>query len=455
MNTVTNETATQATSTRESVKPRTTSWRGLAALALLLAVGAVVGPRLLSNSPVHGAAIPVAPAVTVGVPLQREIRGRLQFLGQFSAVDQVELRAQVGGTLTKIRFKDGAIVKAGDLLFEIDPTQYEIKLSNATAQAERARTQAEKARTQVEKARAQVDRARARLELASQELTRANTLQRTDAGTVENVEQRSAEQLSAKAAMDEAQAIVGEAEAAVHEAEAAGHEAEALVRDARYDVGHTHIYAPFTGRIGTHFVSVGNLILGNRGGGNATTLLATMVSLDPIYFNFDMSEADYLTFEHQRASQKTSIANEIEVSLSDENRFARRGILNFLDNAIDRSSGTIHARATVPNADLFLTPGAFGRVRVDLSTPRRVLLIPDTSVTADQTDRMVLVVGSEDVVKAKKVQSGELRDGLRVIDSGLDPSDRVIIGGPPTVQPGTKVSPKHGTIVLNSNEGRN
>lgn len=455
MNTITTETEMQSKHGQDSVKPGPQSWRGLAALAFFLSVGAVVGFKVFGNSPVHGAVVPVAPAVTVGLPLQKDIRGRLQFLGQFSAVDQVELRAQVGGTLTHIGFKDGAIVKAGDLLFEIDPTQYEIKLSNATAQAERARTQAEKARTQVEKAQAQVDRARARLELASQELTRANTLQKTDAGTVENVEQRSAERVSAKAAMDEAQAVVGEAQASVREAEATGHEAEALVRDARYDLDHTHIYAPFTGRLGTHLVSVGNLVQGNRGGGNATTLLATIVSLDPIYFNFDMSEADYLTFEHQRASQKTTLANEVDVSLSDENRFARRGTLNFLDNAIDRSSGTIHARATVPNADLFLTPGAFGRVRVDLSRPKLVLLIPDASVTADQTDRMVLVVGPEDVVKAKKVQTGELRGGLRVIDSGLDPSDRVIIGGPPTVQPGTKVSPKNGTIVVSSDEGRN
>jgi RND family efflux transporter MFP subunit len=241
----------------------------------------------------------------------------------------------------------------------------------------------------------------------------------------------------------------------MREAEAAGHEAEGLVRDARYDLDHTHIYAPFTGRIGTYLVSVGNLISGNRGGGNATTLLATMVSLDPIYFNFDTSEADYLNFERQRAPQKTALAIRVEVSLTDENRFTRQGTLNFLDNAIDRSSGTIHARATVRNADLFPTPGAFGRVRVDLSTPKQVLLIPDASVKADQTDRMVFVVAPDDVVRAKKVQVGELRNGLRVVYAGLDPSDRVIIGGPPTVQPETKVTPRNGTIGPGEDEGQN
>ena len=431
------------------------SWQGVLVIVLLIGAVTVVGPKLLSDPQVHGAPAPPAPAVNVGQPLQMEIQGRLQLSGQFSAIDQVELRAQVGGTLTHIGFKDGAIVKAGDLLFEIDSTQYQIKLANATAQAERARTQAEKARTQVEKARAQVDRARARIELASQELTRAKTLQKTDAGTVENVEQRAAEHVSAQAAMDEAQAIVRESEAAVHEAEAAGHEAEALVRDARYDLDHTHVYAPFTGRIGTHLVSVGNLILGNRGGGGLTTLLGTMVSLDPIYFNFDMSEADYLNFERERASQKSPLANEVEVSLGDEIHFSHRGTLNFLDNAIDRSSGTIHARATIPNKDLFLTPGAFGRVRVNLATRRPALLVPDASVTADQTDRMVLIVGPDDVVKAKKVEIGELRNGLRVIHSGLLPSDRVITGGPATAQPGSKVSPQNGLIVPSSDERQN
>jgi multidrug efflux system membrane fusion protein len=262
------------------------------------------------------------------------------------------------------------------------------------------------------------------LELATQELTRAQTLLKTDAGSVENVEQRLGEQRSAQAALDEA---------------------EALVRDAKFDLDHTHIYAPFTGRIGTHLVSIGNLISGNRGGGNATTLLAVIVSLDPIYLNFDMSEADYLNFERERASHRAALANKVEVSLGDENRFARQGILNFLDNALDRSSGTIHARATVPNQDLFLTPGAFGRVRINQSASKQVLLVPDASVSADQTDRMVLVVGPDDIVKAQMVQVGELRYGLRVIYAGLNPTDRVIIGGPP-VAPGAKVSAKEAAI---------
>jgi multidrug efflux system membrane fusion protein len=412
MDTKSSETSSQSTHGQDQTKPPVKLWGGLGALVLLAGVVAIIGPRLLRNSPVN-AATPVPAAVTVSMPLQKDIHGRFQLLGQFSAVDRVELRAQVGGTLTYIGFKDGEIVRKGALLFIIDPTPYQIRVDQDTAQ---------------------VANTRARLELATQELTRAQTLQKTDAGSVENVEQRLGEQRSAQAALDEA---------------------EALVRDAKFDLDHTHIYTPFTGRIGTHLVSIGNLVSGNRGGGNATTLLAVVVSLDPIYLNFDMSEADYLAFQRERTSQKAALANKVEVSLGDEERFTRQGTLNFVDNTLDRSSGTIHTRATIPNRDLFLTPGAFGRVRINLSTPRQVLLVPDASVAADQTDRVVLVVGPDDVVKAKKVEIGGLRYGLRVIYSGLNPSDRVIVGGTPTAAPGTKTLPQDEPIVLGSDEGQN
>jgi RND family efflux transporter MFP subunit len=402
---------TQPQHGQNPTKPRARVWGGISALLLLIGAAVGIAPRLFHSSPVQAAA-PVIPQVTVSRPFQRDIQGRLQFLGQFSAVDQVELRAQVGGTLTFLGFKDGDIVRKGSLLFTIDPTPYQIKFDESTAR---------------------VENAKARLLLATTELTRAQALQKTDAGTVENVEQRAAELHSAQAALDEA---------------------AALVRDAKFDLDHTHVYAPFTGRMGTHLVSVGNLVYGNRGGGAATTLLATIVSVNPIWLNFDMSEADYLRFQRERSLKNPKLANQVEVSLSDEDRFTRKGTLDFLDNTLDRSSGTIHARATVPNSDLLLTPGAFGRVRVGLTTNRQVFLLPDAAISADQTDRAVLVVGPDGVVKAKKVQTGEIRYGLRVINEGLNPSDQVIIGGPP-VGPGTKVSVTNGTIATDSDEGGN
>jgi RND family efflux transporter MFP subunit len=221
----------------------------------------------------------------------------------------VELRAQVGGTLTQIHFKDGDIVHKGDLLFVIDPVPYEIKLAQANAQ---------------------VESAKARIDLANHELTRAQTLKRTDAGTTENVEQRAADQLAAQATLDAA---------------------NAAVRDAQFDLDHCRIMAPFTGRIGTHLVSVGNLTAGSRAASSPTTLLATIVSLDPIYLNFDMSEADYLAFARDRQTRKGPLADKIEAQLSDEHTYGHPGTLDFVDNALDRSSGTIHARATVTNPD--------------------------------------------------------------------------------------------------------
>jgi RND family efflux transporter MFP subunit len=392
-------------------KPGVKAWAGSLTALGLVAGGVIAGPRLMAPS-ADQAAVVTPPVVAVSVPLQRDVDRRLKFLGQFSAVDQVELRAQVGGTLTEIGFKDGDIVHKGDLLFEIDPTPYQIKLSEATARLESAR---------------------ARLDLANRESMRASTLARTGAGSVQAADQRATDQRAAQAAVNEA---------------------EALVRDARFDLNHTRITAPFTGRIGTHLVSVGNLIAGSRTAASPTTLLATLVSIDPIYLNFDMSEADYMTFQRERQQQEGSLANKVQISLADEKGFTREGTLDFVDNTLDRSSGTIHARATIPNSDPLLTPGGFARVRLEVAPPAPALFVPDASVLPDQSEHIVLTVGPNDVVTPKRVQPGDLRDGLRVIRSGLDPSDRVIIDGIPTVRPGSKVSPQSGSIRLASDQNR-
>ena len=398
-----------AVSGQHSTKPGFKAW-GVSLIALgLVAGGVIAGPQLLAST-----AAPAAPAappsVAVSAPAQRDVASRLEFLGQFSAVQSVELRAQVGGTLTQIGFKDGDIVHQGDLLFEIDPTPYQIKLSEAVAQ---------------------VQSAQARLDLANRELVRAISLKQTGAGTVQNADQKTAELRSAQAALDDAMAAV---------------------RDARFDLDHTRIAAPFTGRIGTHQVSIGNLIAGSRAGTSPTTLLATIVSTDSVYLNFDMSEADYMTFLRDRQKQGGPLADKVQISLADEKSFTHEGTLDFIDNTLNRSSGTIHARATVPNTDGLLTPGGFARVRVDVSAPAMAMLVPDASVLPDQSNHIVLTVGTNNVVTPKLVQLGDLRDGLRVIRSGLEPSDRVIVNGIPTVRPGATVTPHAETIKVASNQ---
>jgi multidrug efflux system membrane fusion protein len=383
-------------------KPGAKAWIG-ALIGLGLVGGTVTaGPHVLSSTALQTISTP--PVVTVSEPVQQAVSTRLQFLGQFSAVDRVELRAQVGGILTEIGFKDGGIVHKGDLLFVIDPTPYQIKLDEA---------------------RAQLGSARARLDLANREAFRADTMKQTGYGSVETADQRAADQHAAQAAVDNA---------------------EALVRDAQFDLDHTRITAPLTGRIGTHLVSAGNLIAGSRAAASPTTLLATLVSTDTIYLNFDMSEADYMTLLRDRQKQDGPLADKVRIALADETQFTRTGTLDFVDNTLDRPSGTIHARATIPDTDGLLTPGGFARVRVNVAPPTPALLVPDASVLPDQSDHIVLTVGPNNVVTPKQVQIGDLRDGLRVIRFGLTPTDRVIVDGIPLARAGATVAPQEQPI---------
>lgn len=383
-------------------------WGLSAAVAVgISAVGAFV---FTAKSPTAAVEAPVA-SVSVANPLQQAIAPRLGFLGQFSAVKKVEIRAQVGGTLTDIHFKDGDVVKKGDLLFEIDSVPYEIKLAQATAQ---------------------LASASARLDLATRELSRAETLKKNDAGSTQNVDQRAAEKRAAMAAVDEA---------------------KALVRDARFDLDRCRIVAPFTGRIGTHLVSVGNLIGGSRAASSPTTLLTTLVSLDPMYLDFDMSEADYMAYMRGRANAQSPVGDKIDISLADEKKYTRQGTLDFIDNSLDRKSGTIHARATVSNPDLLLTPGGFARVRMDYSKATPALLIPDASVLPDLSAHKVLTVGPDNKVAVKVVEVGDVRGGLRVIRAGLDATDQVIIEGIPIAAPGATVNAQKQTLKFGSDQG--
>jgi multidrug efflux system membrane fusion protein len=175
-------------------------------------------------------------------------------------------------------------------------------------------------------------------------------------------------------------------------------------------------------------------------------LLATLVSLDPIYLDFDMSESDFLTYSKYRERLKGAHVQKVEVALGDDKRYTRSGVFDFLDNVLDRSSGTIRARATVPNSDLVLTPGQFALVRVVVATPSPTLLVPDTAVLPDQSQHTVMTVSADGTVAPKQVEVGDVRGSLRVIRSGLEPNDRIIVDGLLHAAPGTKVATQDGTI---------
>lgn len=351
---------------------------------------------------------PPPPAVTVGSPIQRSITDFDEYVGRFVAIDSVEVRARVSGYLDKIHFTDGQTVKEGDLLFTIDKRPFQ---------------------TALDQARANLQRARAELAFAEGDLERASQLVRDKTITQQTFDQRTQVKR------------VAEANVAAQ---------EAAVRQAELDLQFTDLRAPVSGRIGDRRVSVGNLVTGGTAG--TTTLLATIVSTDPIRFEFTFDEASYLRYERIAAngggqSKKDDIAARggstlVRLKLIDEKDFIHVGRMDFIDNVIDRSTGTIRGRAVFANAAGIFTPGMFARLQVPGSVPYTALLIPDSAIGSEQARKFVYVVRPDDTVAQKYVQLGQLADGDRVIKSGLEPTDRVIIEGLMRAKPGIKVTPQ-------------
>jgi RND family efflux transporter MFP subunit len=395
--------AERTTSIEDRVAPtRGRRGRALLAAGVLLALAGAAGEWAWQGSSKPAPPAPPPPQVTVSTPLSGIVAPTTGFLGQFSAVDTVPLQAQVGGTLTRIAFRDGQVVQKGDLLFVIDPRPFQIRLDQAVAQLQTAE---------------------ARKALAEAELWRAQQLKQTSFGTAETVDQRAADQRSAEAAIQTA---------------------SASIRDAQLDLEFSRVVAPFTGRIGAHLVSVGSLVSGSRGGSGTTTLLATIVSLDPIHLDFDMSEADYLAYQQGRRAAGQD--GDVVISLNGDGHFDRHGTLDFIDNVVNRGSGTIHARATVANPDLSITPGQFARLRVATGPAAPVLLVPAAAIVPDQSHQVVMTVAADGTVVPKQVEIGGLHQGLRIIRSGLEPTDRVVIDGLVRVRTGAAVRPVTGVI---------
>jgi RND family efflux transporter MFP subunit len=387
----------RSTDTRTSGHPgHTRSQTAFAVGALIAAAGLGFWTYdSLTTAPAVAAALS-PPSVVVAAPVQANVANRTDLTGQFSAVNRVVLLAQVSGYLTGIHFKDGQIVHKGDLLFVIDPRPYEIQLEQANAQFQTAS---------------------ATLALANKQIDRSARLNRAGFETDERLDERTQSLRTAAAA-------VQAADAAIHAAQ--------------LNLEFTRIVAPFSGRVSRRHVSIGSLVIGGPGAPSATEL-TTIVSLDPIYLDFDMSEADYAAYQRSTTARPSG-ANAVQLSLDGERPWSRTGNLDFLDNQIDRRSGTLRARATLDNPDLVITPGAFARVRVPLSATAPQLLVPDAAVGTDQSSKLVMVVQDDGVVMPKPVETGALEDhAMRVITHGLLPTDRVIVGGLMRVRPGMKV----------------
>lgn len=366
----------------------------VAALAALLAGCSQSQPQQTGGPP--------PPAVTVAKPVQKTIVDHDEYVGRFVAVDSVEVRARVSGTLEAVHFRDGQMVKKGDLLFTIDRRPFQ----NALDQA-----------------RANLALARSNLTFTTADLARAQELVRQKTVTEQVYDQRAQAKRNAEASV------------------AAN---EAAVRQATLDLEFTELRAPIAGRIGDRRASPGNMVTGGTG---TTTLLATIVSTDPIRFEFTFDEASFLRYERLATSGGNDIASRgastpVTLKLIDEKDFVHDGQMDFVDNVIDRSTGTIRGRAVFANANGLFTPGMFAWVQVPASPPKQALLVPDVAIGSEQVRKFVFVVGAQNNAVQKYVTLGQLVDGLRVIKDGLSANDRVIVNGVARVRPGAKVRPQ-------------
>ena len=354
---------------------------------------------------------PPAVPVTVAAPLAKRITNWDEFSGRFEALRMVEVRPRVSGVLEEIHYKDGQVVKTGDPLFTIDQRPFQIAL---------------------EVAKAEILRNKAQVSLQESEVERATPLARTGTLTGRELETRQANLAVARAQLLSA---------------------EATARNAELNLEWTLVKAPITGRVSDRKVDIGNLV---SGGQTTPTLLTTIVSIDPIHFIFEVSEADFLRYGrlYLTGGRPTSrdVSNPVRIKLADETAWTRTGRMNFVDNQLNARSGTLRGRAVVDNKDELLQPGLFGRIQV-FGGEADALLVPDSAVVSDQARKIVFTVGADNIVKAQPVSLGALSDGLRVVRTGLAADAMVVIDGlaNPMVRPGAKVVPQKSQLKAAAN----
>src|SRR3984893_15769239 len=370
------------------------------AFAIVLLSGVLAGcdNKQASTAP------PPPPSVTVSQPLQKTITEWDEYTGRFEALATVDVRARVSGFIDSIHFNDGQIVKQGDLLFVIDPRPY---------------------RFAVEQAKADVERAQSKLEIATSDVDRATPLVRNQTLSGREFDTR-------KSVQRDAAGAVGSAEAALKQAD--------------LNLEWTEVRAPVGGRISDKRVDAGNLI---TGGTTGTTPLTVIVSIDPIHFVFDGSEADFLRYARLAAAggrpSSRDAQKPVSVRLADETEYKHQGPMDFVDNVLNPKTGTIRGRAIFDNKDGLLTPGFFGRLRL-FGGEHEALLVPDGAIASDQSSKIVFTVADDGTVGTKLIELGPMVDGLRVIRAGLAPTDRIVIDGLQRARPGQKVNSEDGAI---------
>jgi RND family efflux transporter MFP subunit len=370
---------------------------------------AVLSLGALSLSRKHEAPPPPPlPAVTVAPVEQREVADWDEFTGRLQAVDAVEIRPRVSGYIKRVMFDEGKEVKKGEVLFEIDPRPYQAELAQAEAALEGARSAA---------ALAQSDAARAGKLVDAQAISREEYDSRTSAEAQGGASVRAA---------------------------------EAAVRTAKLNMDWTLVRSPIAGRVSNALVTPGNLV---QAGPPEATLLTNVVSMDPMYLYFDSDEQTYLRYANQAKHSGGNWRDarlQVYLGLANEEGFPHEGQLDFVDNQVDPNTGTIRTRAVFSNRSRALTPGLFARVKLVRNQKANVLLVRDAAIGTDQDRRFVLVLGPGDSLAYRPIQPGRLVDGLRIVESGLQPGDKVVVNGLMRVRPGVKVAPTTTTMVPDS-----
>lgn len=374
--------------------------RGRALVILLACVALAPLALVQAADPAPGAAPPPPPTVTVAKPTFKRITEWDEYTGRFVAQQRVDVRARVSGYLESVHFKEGQMVEEGELLFVIDQRPF---------------------KAEVARAKAEVDRVTTQLRVAQLEFERGERLQSSRAMSKETAEERRARRDSAQADVDAA---------------------KAALRTAELNLGFTEVRAPMAGRLSDIRVDVGNLI---SGGTSDSTVLTTIVMLDPIELEIEASESEFLRYTRldtagtRRSSR--DVPNRIEARLLDEADWVHKGVMTFVDNEIDPDSDTMRGKATFPNPDHVLLPGMFARARLFGAGEHDAVLIPDIAVVADQAKKLVMVVGPDNVIEARQVQLGPIIDGLRVVREGLAPEDTIVVNGIIRARPGKPVTP--------------
>ncbi|GLU33865.1 efflux RND transporter periplasmic adaptor subunit [Trinickia caryophylli] len=361
------------------------------ALVALAGAGALTAVRVNANAPAQAA--PAAPEVDVATVLDKTVTDWQEYSGRLEAVDRVDVRPLVSGTIVSVNFKDGSLVKKGDVLFVIDPRPYAAEVDRAQAQLAAAKARDGYAQTDWQRA---------------QRLIADNAIAKRDFDEKKNAAVESAANVKA---------------------------AEAALEAARINLGYTKIVAPVSGRVSRAEVTLGNVVTA----GSTAPALTTLVSVSPIYASFDVDEQTYLKYI-SRARTGTQVP--VELGLANEAGYSRSGTVASVDNRLDTASSTIRVRARFDNPDGTLVPGLYARIKVGGGAPHRALLVEEAAIGTDQDKKFVLAVGADGRVAYRPVTLGEQHGNLRVIASGLAAGDRIVVRGIQRVRPGESVRPR-------------